>query len=68
MTLIDFISYSSVLMFVLYMISVNFFTKKPTQQVQQRPEASKFTFFPKAKSGSISTEKAIELLNKSKEK
>lgn len=68
MTLIDFISYSSVLMFVLYMISVNFFTKKSTQQVQQRPEASKFTFFLKTQSGSISTEKAIELINQSKEK
>lgn len=68
MTIIDFISYSSVLMFVLYVISVNFFTKKPTQQVEQRPEPSKFTFFPKAKSGSISTEKAIELINQSKEK
>lgn len=68
MTLIDFISYSSVLMFVLYMVSVNFFTKKSTQQVQKRPEPSNFTFFPKAKSGSISTEKAIELLNQSKEK
>lgn len=68
MTLIDFISYSSVLMFVLYMISVNFFTKKSTQQVQQRPEPSSFTFFLKAKSGSITTEKAIELINQSKEK
>jgi hypothetical protein len=55
-------------MFVLYIISVNFFTKKSTQQVLHRPEPSKFTFFPKAKSGSITTEKAIELINQSIEK
>ncbi|MFY7912056.1 MAG: hypothetical protein ACOVO2_21005 [Emticicia sp.] len=68
MNLIDFISYSSILMFVLYIISVNFFTKANTNKVQGRPPIQPFTFFKKAKNGQMSVEKAIELIEKSAQK
>ncbi|GAB2621767.1 hypothetical protein GCM10027035_17400 [Emticicia sediminis] len=68
MTIIDFISYSSILMFVLYFISVNVFTKQENKQVQGRPTGTPFTFFIKAKSGSIKTDKAIELIEESSSK
>lgn len=65
MNLIDFISYSSILMFIFYIISVNFFTKANTNKVQGRPPILPFTFFKKAKNGHLSVEKAIELIEKS---
>lgn len=65
MNLIDFISYSSILMFVFYIISVNFFTKANTNKVQSRPSIVPFTFFKKAKNNHVSVEKAIELIEKS---
>lgn len=68
MTIIDFISYSSILMFILYFISVNVFTKQENKKVQGRPAGIPFTFFAKAKSGSIKTDKAIELIEESSSK
>ncbi len=68
MTIIDFISYSSILMFVLYFISVNVFTKQENKKVQDRPAGTSFTFFIKAKSGSIKIDKAIELIEESSSK
>ncbi len=55
-------------MFVLYIISVNFFTKANTNKVQGRPPIQPFTFFKKAKNGQMSVEKAIELIEKSAQK
>ncbi|MFN3852199.1 MAG: hypothetical protein ACK4NY_22380 [Spirosomataceae bacterium] len=68
MTIIDFISYSSILMFVFYFISVNVFTKQENKKVQGRPAGTPFTFFIKAKSGSIKIDKAIELIEESSSK
>lgn len=68
MTIIDFISYSSILMFVLYFISVNVFTEQENKKVQGRPTVTPFTFFAKALSGSIKTDKAIELIKESSSK
>ncbi|WP_435357803.1 hypothetical protein [Emticicia sp. SJ17W-69] len=68
MNLIDFISYSSILMFIFYIISVNFFTKANTNKVQGRPPIIPFTFFKKAKNGHLSIGKAIELIEKSAQK
>ena len=55
-------------MFVLYFISVNVFTKQENKKVQGRPAVTPFTFFVKAKSGSIKTDKAIELIEASSRK
>ena len=55
-------------MFVLYFISVNIFTKQENKKVQGRPTVTSFTFFAKAKPGSIKTDKAIELIEESSRK
>lgn len=68
MNLLNFISYSCIFVFVLYIISVNFFTKAKPNKSNARPPISPFTFFPKSKKESVSLKKAIELIHQSSNK
>jgi hypothetical protein len=63
MDLLSYINYSCVVIFILYIISVNYFTKTEKNTLENRPDVSPFTFFKKNEE-SISIEEAINLINK----
>jgi hypothetical protein len=68
MKLIDFIEFSCLIVFVLYWLSVNFFTKKKPNKAGLRPKISANSFFQKSKNSSISIEKADKLIQNSRKK
>lgn len=50
MTLFTFVKISCVVVVAIYLLSVNLFQKN-SKRTEQRPEPSRYTFFPKEKNG-----------------